>query len=355
VEEENMKKLLSKKRRAEEEEVPPSRITNETVAEHREKILAGGRRFKYPMQYARHRLVIVTLALTVAALLLIGLFGWWRLYVAQSNSTILYRVTQIIPLPVASVDGYPVRYSEYLMYYNSSIHFLQKSGELQQGDKRQADFQKRQNLDIAIRNAFAEKLARELRVIVEPEQLERVNQEHLTMANGPISQETYNASTLSLLGWTPEEEQRSTRNQILKNNVAYKIDKEASDKVERAASLLQANENDFNKVAAELGGEGDAKVGVAISGMVPLVNNDGGLTEVARKLDRGQVSSVIRSTTGDGYYFVKLLEKTDTQLNYEYLRIPLTEFDKRLKALKEAGKVREYIKVEAIDNPKIEE
>lgn len=352
VEKRDMKKIL---RRRSKEEAPPSRITNETVAEHREKILAGGRRFKYPMQYARHRLVIVTVALTVVALIVIGVLGWWQLYVAQSSNTILYRVTQVVPVPVAAVDGQMVRYSDYLMYYNSSVHFLLKSGELKQSDKRQADFQKRQNLDIAIRNAYAEKLADELGIVVEAEQLERVNQEHLTMANGPISQETYNASTMSLLGWTPEEEQRSTKNQILKNNVAYKIDKEASDKAEKAASLLQASSNDFVKVAEELGGEGKGEVLALVSGMVPLVNNDGGLTEAARKLDKGQVSSVIRSTTGDGYYFVKLIEKTDTQLNYEYLRIPLTEFDKRLEALKDSGKISEYIKIENISDPKIKE
>lgn len=349
-----MKKLLPK-RRPKQESPPPTRITNETVAEHRERILAGGRRFKYPLQYARHRLVIVTVTLAVAALVVIGLLGWWQLYVAQSTNPILYRVSQIIPLPVASVDGHVVRYSDYLMYYNSSIHFLQKSGELKSGDQRQIDFQKRQNLDIAIRNAYAEKLAKELGVVVEPEQLERVNQEHLTMANGPISQETYNASTMSLLGWTPQEEQRSTRSQILKNNVAYKIDEEASAKVEQAAKLLKGSKDDFRKVAEQLGGEGSGKVQAGVSGMVPLVNNDGGLTETARKLEKGQTSEVVRSTTGDGYYFVKLLEKTDTQLSYEYIRIPLTEFDKRLKALKEAGKVREYIEVETISDPKIEE
>lgn len=353
-----MKKILRKRRSKTEEAAPPSRITNETVAEHRERILAGGRRYKYPIQYARHRLVIVTIAIAIVSIILIILAGWWQLYVTQSSTPIIYRVTQIVPVPVASVDGQPVRYSDYLMYYNSSIHFLQKSEQLvltSEDGKRQADFQKRQNLDIAIRNAYAEKLADELGIVVEPEQLERMNQEHLTMANGPISQETYNASTKSLLGWTPEEEQRSTKSQILKSNVAYKIDTEASQKVERAAELLQAYNNDFPKVATELGGEDDGMVTAGVSGLVPLINNDGGLTETARKLESGQVSSVIRSTTGDGYYFVKLLEKTDTQLNYEYIRIPLTEFDRRLRELREQGKIHEYIKVESIGDPKIEE
>ena len=349
-----MKKLL-RKRRSKEDAAPPSRITNETVAEHRERILAGGRRYKYPLQYARRRLVTVTVAIAMVTVVIIAFFGWWQLYVAQSSNPILYRVTQIIPVPVASVDGHSVRYSDYLMYYNSSIHFLQTSGELEQGDERQIDFQKRQNLDIAIRNAYADKLAGELGIVVEPEQLERVNQEHLTMANGPISQETYNASTLSLLGWTPEEEQRSTRYQILKNNVAYAIDDEAERKVKVAAELLETHNNDFPKVAKELGGEGEGLVVAGVSGMVPLVNNDGGLTEAARGLEKGEVSSVIRSTTGDGYYFVKLLEKTDTQLNYEYIRIPLTEFDRRLEELRDADKIQEYIKVESISDPKIEE
>jgi uncharacterized membrane protein len=351
-----MKKLLSKRRR--EKESIPSRITNETVAEHRERILAGGRRFKYPMQYARHRLVIVTVSLAMAVFLLLGVVIWWQLYVAQSSNTLLYRITQIIPVPVATVDGQRVRYSDYLMYYNSSIHFLQKSEQLNLNDengKRQAAFQKRQNLDIAIRNAYAEKLAKEQNITVDAEELKRINQEHLTMANGPISQETYNASTMSLLGWTPEEEQRSTKSQLLKNKVAFAIDDEAEKRVKEAASLLQDPNADFEQVASTLGGEGNSKVTAGASGMVPIVNNDGGLTEAARKLTVGQASPVIRSTTGDGYYFVRLLEKTDTQLNYAYLRIPLTEFDARLEALREAGKIEEYIKVPRLNNPKVQD
>ena len=47
-----MKKLL---RKALGKNAPPppetgGRITNETVAEHRERVLAGGRKFKYPLQ-----------------------------------------------------------------------------------------------------------------------------------------------------------------------------------------------------------------------------------------------------------------------------------------------------------------
>ena len=122
-------KKISLKRKEKTEELP-SRITNETVAEHREKILAGGRRFKYPIQYARHRLVAIAIVLAVVAFAATGLLSWWQLYINQSNNALLYRATQVVPVPVASVDGQAVRYSDYLMYYNSSVHFLKKSKQM---------------------------------------------------------------------------------------------------------------------------------------------------------------------------------------------------------------------------------
>jgi hypothetical protein len=64
------------------------------------------------------------------------------------------------------------------------------------------------------------------------------------------------------------------------------------------------------------------------------------------------VSSVIRTTAGDGYYFVKVIAHSDTQVNYEFLRIPLTQFNTQLAALKKAGKVHEYISIKSVDTQK---
>jgi parvulin-like peptidyl-prolyl isomerase len=78
---------------------------------------------------------------------------------------------------------------------------------------------------------------------------------------------------------------------------------------------------------------------------VPHTNQDGGLTTAALTLDKGGISSPIRTSAGDGYYFVKLLEKTATQVSYAYLRIPLTEFNARLDTLKKENKIKEFIKI----------
>lgn len=345
-----MKKLLTRGRNAAKKNEVPARITNETVAEHRERILAGGRRFKYPMQYARHRLVFNTILVTVAALLIIMAVGWWQLYSVQNTNDFFYRATRVLPLPVASVDGEKVRYGDYLMYLRSSMYYLQNTEQINLGSedgKRQLDFQKRKNMDTAVADAYAAKLARELEITVSDERIDKVIDEDRNTANGRISQETYDASALDILGWTPSEYRQDAKSKLVRQDVSYAIDEKAKNVQEQAVALLR-KETDLDKVALELN-KGALKVEPGISGLVPKANRDGGLSTAAVKLKPGQVSGAIKTTTGDGYYFVKLIEKTDAQVNYAYIKIPLTEFSNRLAALKKDGKIHEYISIPEVE------
>jgi len=349
-----MKKLPFKKR--ERAKAIPARITNETVAEHRERILAGGRRFKYPMQYARHKLVFNTIIVTLVTLVLLMVVGWWQLYLVQNNGSFFYRVTRVLPLPVAAVDGENVRYSSYLMYLNSSTHYLQQSEQVNlssEDGKRQLDYYKRKNMDNAIADAYATKLAREMNISVSDKDVDETVGQQLSTSNGRISQETYDASTLNILGWAPDEYRLAIKNKLLLKAVSYAIDDDAKAKADDAAKLVKAKKPNFTKIAAKLGGAGAAKVTVGVSGMVPLANSDGGLSAAAAKLKKGGTSGAIKTTTGDGYYFVRLIEKTDSQINYQYIRIPLTAFDDRLAALKKQSKVHEYISIPAVDNQQL--
>jgi hypothetical protein len=346
-----MKKLQFKKRDQGKKAIP-TRITNETVAEHRERILAGGRRFKYPMQYARHRLVFNTIIITISALLIIILVSWWQLYLVQNTSTFFYRITRVVPVPVASVDGESVRYSDYLMYFNSSAHYLEQSEQINlrsEDGKRQLDYIKRKSMDTVLSDTYAAKLARGLNITVDNSRVDDVINNDRSTANGRISQETYDASALSILGWAADEYRLDAKSKLIRQDVSYAIDTAAKKKAGQAAELVKVPDADLDKIAATLGGDGNAKVTVGVSGLVPRTNRDGGLSTAAVKLEKGQVSPVIKTTTGDGYYFVKLIEKNDTQVSYAYLRIPLTAFNEKLTLVKKEGKVHEYIKVSAVD------
>lgn len=166
-----MKNYLKRKpKKALDEDKTPARITNETVAEHREQVLAGGRKFKYPRQYQKHKLVINSIAIGIVAIVTpAGCRLAAALYVAQSSSGILYRMTQLIPVHVASVDGEPVRYSDYLSRYRSSLFYYRKYDALNETSAdggRRAGYTKRQELTNAEKAAFARKLAPSAQVTV---------------------------------------------------------------------------------------------------------------------------------------------------------------------------------------------
>jgi parvulin-like peptidyl-prolyl isomerase len=128
--------------------------------------------------------------------------------------------------------------------------------------------------------------------------------------------------------------------------VAFAVDANASKQADQAAGHVKSTEGDFAKIAEQLGKLPGGKVIAGQSGLVSNVSTFGGLqvSEVA-KLAKGQVSGVIKSTTDDGYYFVKVLDKNDTHVSFAYLHIPLTTFNSSLAQLKKDGKITEYIKL----------
>ena len=339
-----MKKLQLKRRKKAPE--VPSRITNETVAEHRERILAGGRRFKYPIQYARHRLVINTIIISLVALLLVIGIGWQQLFLAQNTGNFFYRVARVLPIPVASVDGEQVRYSDYLMNYRSSVHYLQQKEQVNlstEDGKRQANYYKSESMKLAIADAYAAKIARERNIAVTNEQVDEFIADQRQSHDDEISEETHNAVVLDYYGWDPDEYRDAMKSKLLRQEVAYAIDERASELRDEVALKL-ADNDDLQAVASAVGGE-DAEVAVASSGWVPKNNQDGGLSAAAARLEKGEISEAIRSKTGDGYYFVKLVDVNETQVNYEYIRVPLTKFAEQLKAVYDQNKVNEYISI----------
>ena len=332
----------------------PTRITNETVAEHREQILAGGRKFKYPHQYERHKLVFNVLIIGFVTLIILGVVTWWQLYPVQNTSTFFYRVTRIVPLPVAVVDGSPVRYSDYLVALNGSLHYLEQSERLNlsaDDGKRQREYVKRQALDGAIADTYAATIAHEQDVSVSSKEVDDVISSSLNTVSGQISQDVYDDSTLSTLGYTPDEYRHIIERSLVRQKVAYKIDKKATAAKDAATKAIAANPGvSLADIAKQLQGQGYSNIQIGSSGLVPKTNHDGGLTQAATKLQKGQGSVFMRSTTGDGYYLVELTDTNDKQLSYNFIKIPLTAFDERLKSLIKNKKITEYIDVEQTKN-----
>ena len=79
----SLKKKILKKSNVQETQV--AKITNTTLEEQRKEILNKGKKFKYPVQYSKNRLV--GNALIIALVILITGSGllWYQLYKAQNT------------------------------------------------------------------------------------------------------------------------------------------------------------------------------------------------------------------------------------------------------------------------------
>lgn len=346
-----MKKLFQKRH----SKKAPSRITNETVAEHRERIIAGGKRYKYPLQYTRRKLISNTIIIAVVAIMAMLILGWWQLYIAQNSSAFFYRLTRLAPVPVASVDGTQARYSDYLLNYRASEHYLKRYDEIRPDSddgRLQLQYKQREALDIALADAFARQVAREHGLSVSQEEIDSVISNLRSAANGILSEETSSVSLQRVLGLSGDDLSLLVRNSLLRSKAAFAVDDEADSMRRVVSDAIAKNDDDLEKAAQTLNQEREGSVLYGVSGLVNTSVSIGGISasQIA-DMEVGQVSRTpLQSVTTDGYYFVKLLQKNDTQVNFSFIRIPLTEFSKRLQNLKDEGKVNEYITIR-IDQP----
>ena len=342
-----IKKVLNKLFKKTDTPEGPSRITSDTIARHREQILSGGRKFKYPIQYARHKLVFNAIIISSVVLVLSVVIGWWQLYPEQNTSNFFYQITKVLPVPVASVDGKSVLYSDYLMRYLGSVYYKQNIEQINlktEDGKSQVAYLKRQSMDYAVQDAYAAKLANALKISVSDVELESYIKAQKQSISGEASDQTYNSVIRNYFNWSPDEYRYLTKNQLLRQKVSFEIDKKASGLVDVANSKINENQNISLKILADdLSAGSDVTVSYAVSGWVSKFNNDGGLSMQASEGTKDKISSVVKSTTGDGYYYIKLLDINSSQVNYEYIHIPLSEFNRQLQGVTDNKKVKEFI------------
>lgn len=340
---------MPKLRRKKQVEEPKGRITTDTLAEHRERVLAGGRKFKYPVQYARHKLVINAVIIGVAAIILVAVLGWYMLYPGQNTSDFMYRVTRVLPVPVASVDGKAVRYSEYLMKYRSEAHFLIEKGRVDpasEDGKRQLEFIKTQSMRGAIADTYAAKLAAEKNIKVTDVELEEYIKRQRQSQGNEVSESTYNAVILDYYGWSPDEYRQAMKSKLLRQKVSYAIDDRSREVAKEMSALLAKEKPDLQAIVTDINKKwGKDTAYVTPPTWVPRDNKDYGVSDAATKLKKGEISPVFELTNGDGLTFVRLIDSNDKQIQYEYITIPLTIFDKKVKEIEDGNKLSVYISV----------
>lgn len=321
----------------------------EKVEERREEVLAHGRKFKYPLQYAKHKLMINTIIVALIALVLMVVTGWAMLYKLQDTGDMIYRVTQVMPVPVAEVDGAKVRYSDYLMIYRSNLMTAeQQGGQLGNSEDDEAVRQnyKKAALYSAVEYTYAVKLGDERGIVVSDTEVDKAFDEHRKVGGVERSEEGFLKILRDNFGMSKAEYRRMLYLTLMRAKVAQAVDETALTQAAEVERLLKENDNDLRKTADSIEGVDYEETGRLVDNM----NVDGGRSTVAMTLEAGQVSERFLSSNGDGYYYVKLVDKTSSEVNYGSLKIVFSEFDKMVANLYATDKVEAYIDLDGDEN-----
>lgn len=340
----SLKKKILKKSNTQETQV--AKITNTTLEEQRKEILNKGKKFKYPVQYSKNRLV--GNALIIALVILITGSGllWYQLYQAQNTGEFIYRFTTVIPFPVANVDGENALYRDYLMEYRANMQIANaKKDEIESANnvKALSVLNKNKAMKNAIANAYAQKKAREMGISVSEKEIDEAFDAQRKTQNTELTESALYKIAADNYGLSPSEYRRMfIELPLLRRKVTAEIDKNAAKTRDEVVKYLNDNSNDFSKAAEQFGD----KIEYNKPGKVRKTNIDGGRSKVASQLNVGEVSKPFISNAGDGYYIVKLIEKSDNEISYESIKIKFTEFSSQLEKLEKEGKVKKYIKVD---------
>jgi hypothetical protein len=264
-----VKKLLAKRpfRKQEPDETLEQaiqnipRITNETVAEHREEVLSGARKFIYPLQHSAHRIVVISA--TIFGVLAFGFMVYCllALYKFDTTSTFMYRVTQVVPFPVAKAGSNFVAYENYLFELRHYMHYYQTQQKVdfngESGKEQLAAFRKVAMQDV-INNSYVKQLAKEHNVSVSEQEL-RDQIDLLRSQNRLGSSDAVFEDVLKeFWGWTLDDFRRELKQQMLAQKVVSTLDTETHKRAQDVLAQLQ-NGGDFAALAKQYSDDASTK------------------------------------------------------------------------------------------------
>jgi hypothetical protein len=323
------------------------RITNETVAEHREAVLRGARKYILPLQHSKHQVVIITTTIFVVALISFFTYVTLALYKFQQSSTFLYRVTQVIPFPVARTGGDFVAYENYLFELRHYKHYYEAQQKLNFGDeggREQLDAFKAQARQKVVDDALIRQLAEENNVSVSEkevnDQINLVREQNRLGENDEVFEDVLN----DYWGWTVNDFKRSLKQQLLARKLVAQLDTETTARANAALGELQAGA-DFAETAKKYSDDAATKeAGGEYGFQVNRTNRDlsAQTVDALFSLQPGQHSGVVN--TGYTLEIVKNLEIIGDRVRGAHIQFNFEDINTYLDPLKEKQKTTTYIK-----------
>jgi hypothetical protein len=349
-----LKKLLAKRpyRKAEPEKSLEEaihnlpRITNETVAEHREEVLSSARKYIYPLQHSLHRIVVISASIFVV--LVVGFFVYCvlSLYRFDSTSTFIYRVTQVIPFPVAKAGPHWVSYENYLFELRHYIHYYQTQQKVDftsTSGKQQLDAFRKVALKQVVDQAYIKQLADQHKVSVSDKEL---NDEIDLLRNQNrlgSSDEVFQDVLHEFWGWSLDDFKRELKSQILAQKVTSDMDTATHARAQDVLNQI-ANGGDFGGIAKAISDDPSTKSAGGDYGIAIDKNNrdlSPQVVDALFKLQVGQSSGIVE--TPQGLEIVKVREIDGSTVRASHIFFQFKGINTYVDPLKQKEKPRDFI------------
>lgn len=290
------------------------RITNETVAEHREEVLSTARKYIYPLQHSRHRIVIISVTIFVVAMMAFLSYTLLALYRFNTTSGFMYRVTSVLPFPAAKAGSSIVSYDDYLFQLRRNMHYYQTQQNIDFSQKDKQDILqslRKRALDTVIEDAYVKQIAKKNGISVSRAEVESEIDLLKSQNRLGANDEVFEDVLQEFWGWSTDDFRRVLRQQLLAQKIETKLDSGARATADSVLAQVNAG-GDFSTLAKQYTQDPDPAVkeaggnyGFAIErstkGVPPQV------IDQLFKLEAGQTSGIIE--TANGLEIVKVLEK----------------------------------------------
>lgn len=359
-----MKKIIKRvqerrsKRKGDTGDSHVPRITNKTVAEHREEVLGSARKFIYPLQHSKHKVVLVSISIFIVSVLAFFAYCTLALYRFQSSDTFLYRVTQVVPFPIARSGSNFVAYENYLFELRHYKHFYEHQQELDfetdAGQRQLAEF-KRRALDKVVNDAYIKQLAKQNDISVSDQEVEdeiRVVRSQNRLGN---SEEVLEETLKKFWGWSLDDFKRSLHQQLLTQKVVATLDVETAQRAETVMGELRSGA-DFAAVAQKYSDDAATKDnGGSLGGFIEKNTRDLSpqTTKALFELEEGQYSEPIN--IGYGLEIVQVTEKRGDQVKGAHIVLNFKDAEAFINDLKAEQPARIYISLPELEEIKAPE
>ncbi len=339
----------SKLQRRSDDEATVPQITTQNVADHREEVLKGARRFIVPLQESRKRIVNFSVALVLLVVLIFSISSVVILYRNQSTSKSVYQLTKIIPFPVARIGATFVEYENYLFELRHYIHYYENKQELdfdsEAGQAQLAEYKKRA-LDKVVNDAYVKKIAAENDISVSDEEVDeqiRIAREQNRLGS---SDAVFEDVLRDFWDWSVDDFRRSLKSEILLQKVLVHQDSEASARAADILGKLDSGE-DFAEVAKQYSDDINTKEQGGDFGYVDKTSRTVSQKSVDTlyRLEKDKYSDIQTVPYGTGYALsiVKFTAEKDGQRRGSQIIIALKTEDEVLNDIKAESPYRLYI------------